>query len=278
MNIRWLLKIRWLRIVGVVCLLIAWEIGARVFAVKTQAEAQIYPTIEMIIFRELPNLATFGMGGRGGFDQPSYLGALIVLGRHSLITFWRVIAGTAGGFLLGIGAGLLIWWNRIIRKLLEPPVLLLRNIPLLALIPLFILWFGGREIGNIFYVIFGITVMIVISTITAIHNIAPFYEEQALTLGASRVQILRTVIIPGILPEILGGIQVVLGNAFALALGAEYFAAQSGLGRILHFSLIYMNTGRMMIIVFLFMVYALALFKIARALVDHWTRWMPREE
>jgi len=272
MNIKKGFKLNPIRIMGILSLLIIWQIASKIIDDST-----ILPSI-VAVMKTIPDLATFGGKELGGFEEPSYYGAFIVLSRNSLITFARLLGGTLFGIFAGISAALLIWWDEVIRRFIEPLVLTLRNLPPLALLPLFMIWFGGWEMGNILFIAFSVGVMIVINSVTAIRNLPPVQIRFAKVFGASRGQILRTVIIPGIIPELAGGVRVVLGMAWAITLGAEFLAVQSGIGRILIFSMNYLATGRMIIILLIFMIYAYLTFLLFSKFVNYLTRWMPNRE
>ena len=76
----------------------------------------------------------------------------MVLFENALVTVRRLVIGLVAGIGLGIGVGLLVGMSRWARDVVLPPVLLLRTIPILALIPLFMFWFGAREIGILIFV------------------------------------------------------------------------------------------------------------------------------
>lgn len=272
-------RIHPLQIAGVVIILVVWELAAHyVLAVNPKRASTILPTLESIFLESLPELATFygiGMGGQYAGAIKDFNRAFLVIGYNSLITIGRLLAGTALGAFLGIGVGLILSMNKNIRALIEPPVLLVRTIPILALIPLFIVWFGGREYGNILFIAFAVFSMLVINTIEAVRNVPPIYGQLASTLGASRWQTFRTVTLPAIIPELGGGLRVVLGLSWAITLAAEYLVVDSGLGRILMLSERFLFMGRMIVVVLLFMIYSVALNGLVLRATRYLTRWMP---
>jgi ABC-type nitrate/sulfonate/bicarbonate transport system permease component len=237
------------------------------------------PSPVMVFKESFPELATFygvGMGGQYG-EQSSYFTALLVIGYHSMITIGRLLGGVTIGIALGIGVGLLLGWSKHFRWLFELPILILRAIPALALIPLFLIWFGGTEIGNIFYIAFIVFSMIVINTIVAIKNVDAIYMKFALTQGANRGKVFRSVVFPAIIPELTGGIRVVIGVSWAITLAAEYLAAFSGLGRIMILSEKFAFTGRMIVIILFFMIYSKVLNWFVMKIINYITRWRPSE-
>lgn len=269
-------KYDFLSISGIMVVLIGWEIVAHFLKMHSEFSATIFPTWEDIFGKSLPGFSSFwGGSGMGEISaEPSYIIALLVLGKHSLITILRVLGGAVIGIILGVGVGMLMGWSPIFGKLTDPIVELIRQIPLLALIPLFLLWFGGREIGNILYIIFGIFTIIVVTTRNAIRNVPPIYQNLTLTLGGNRAQVYKYVIAPAILPELLGGIKVSLGLAWAITLGAEYLAAQVGLGRLMILSEIFLFTGRMIIITLLFMLFSWFFNYVAVKVIKRANKWV----
>ena len=168
-------------------------------------------------------------------------------------------AGVGLGIILGVGTGLLLGISPLVREISLPPILLLRTIPIMALIPLFLFWFGTREIGIIIFVIFAVFSIMIVSTLEAIRNVPKILLHHAQCLGATKVQVYRTVVIPYILPALNGSIRVILGISFALVLAGELLATDKGLGWLMILSERYLQTGRMMVIVIIFIIYAIIL-------------------
>jgi ABC-type nitrate/sulfonate/bicarbonate transport system permease component len=237
---------------------------------------RLIPSPSEVVFEALPSVATFGVGGLGGFETASYYGAFVVLARNALVTLARLVGGTATGIVIGVGLGLLMYWSPRLRRVIEPIILVIRNTPLLALMPLFLLWFGGKEIGTMLFIVFAMSLMIVVNTINAIDHLPPVYAKYAQTMGATRWDVTRTVVLPAILPELLSGVRVVVGMAWAITMGAEFLGAQSGLGRILIFSMNYLSMGRMIVILLIYMILAVILYKIIEVIGGRITRWSAR--
>ena len=142
-----------------------------------------------------------------------------------------LFAGTIG-ILVGILVGLLMGWSRSLRLLLEPPIEAVRTVPPLAAIPFFLAWFGPGAITQFSIIVFYCGLRLVIYTIEAIRNVAPIHAEFAATLGATRWQVYRTVVLPGIVPELVGGIRVVIATSWGIDVVAELMGAEFGVGRV----------------------------------------------
>jgi ABC-type nitrate/sulfonate/bicarbonate transport system permease component len=259
--------------VGLLGLVAIWEAMAWLLKPLTPFAEVILPPWETIFGTALPSLALLWQGPAGG--QPSYALALLVLAQNSAATLARLVIGTALGIAAGVGVGLLIGWSARARALLWPSIQLTRPIPTLALIPLFMLWFGGRELGTWLYVGWATFSMMVVYTVEAVRNVAPLFVDYARTLGATRAHVFRTVMCPAIVPSLIGGTRVCLGVSWAIVLAGEYLGAQSGLGRILILSQTFFDTGRMVIVVLLFVGYALLLNRLVTSILYRATRWVP---
>lgn len=261
-----------LALTGIVTVLGIWQLAAYWVASQNEFGSDLLPTIQHVVTQSLPEMAQFG----SETGEASYVAAFGVIAEHSAYTLARLLVGTGLGILIGVALGLAMTANRFLRAIVEPPVLVVRNIPLLALVPLFVLWFGAAETGKIVFVAYAITVMIVMNTVSAVANVRPIYIDYARTLGASRRKVYRTVILPAILPELLAGVKVALGVSWAVVLAAEFLAATAGLGKLLILSETFFDVGRMIVIVMVFMVYAVILNLLFDRLAARAGRWQER--
>ncbi len=149
---------------------------------------------------------------------------------HILGSLKRVLGAFAVAVLLGVSLGLSMGWWRLIGELVDPVLEFLRPIPPLAWIPLGILWFGIGDTQNMFIIFLGAFFPIVLNTIAGVQGVDRTLVWGALTLGGSRRQILREIILPGALPLILTGLRIGLGVGWMALVAAELVAANSGLG------------------------------------------------
>ena len=212
---------------------------------------------------------------KGPGAELTYWHAVEVILVHSFDSAVRLVAGLAIGGALGLATGLLLGMSKYLQKMFQTPLLLIRAIPLFALIPLFLTWFGGTNTGVVSYIAFGVFSMLLVNTIAAIRNVSPLIQNFARTLGASRWRVYRTVVFPAIVPEITGGIRVIVGIAWAILIGAELLAAPSGVGRILTLSEQYSATDRMILIVMLIMIYTLIVDYFVIRATRYLNRWSP---
>ena len=262
------------------------EARFRIFAVVTMFAIWIFSSWIVTLTFSRPQIVLpypwqvfAGIEGLGVYKGPgaelTYRNAIEVILVHSFDSALRLAVGLAIGGALGLGTGLLLGMNQYLQKLFQTPLLLIRAIPLFALIPLFLTWFGGTNTGVVSYIAFGVFSMLLVNTIAAVRNVPPLIQNFARTLGASRWRVYRTVVFPAIVPEITGGVRVIVGIAWAILIGAELLAAPSGVGRILTLSEQYSATDRMILIVMLIMIYTLIIDYFVVRAIRYLNRWSP---
>lgn len=242
-----------------VILLALWETGGRLWAAP-----QLFPWPSHIVLVSVPSLALFG-----GAPQPSWSGALASVATQLVVTAWRIVVGlslgAAGGFAVGIATFVLG------RRCLGGSVvlILLRSVPLFGLIPLFVLWFGGRESGVWTYIAFSTAVVVATGVQQAMANVPSAWLLQARLLGAGPMQRVATVMMPAMLPELKGTARNALGLAWAFSLGAEYAGAGNGLGHLVYLSYTYADMGKLAALAGVYCASGLVVFWA-------WSRWADR--
>ena len=195
-----------------------------------------------------------------------------------LYSLMRIFLGFLSGSLVGFVLGIVISWNKILEWWFDPLVEIVRPIPVIALIPLFILWFGLGEIGKVLLIAFGCFVRQVVITREAIKNVPSVYLKAAQTLGATqRVQLFRTIILPSITPEMIGGLRVTVAAAFGYCAAAEFLGAQSGLGYMIVIARRYLYTFAVIFGIIIFGLLAWSADGIVRYLDRRINVWTERE-
>jgi ABC-type nitrate/sulfonate/bicarbonate transport system permease component len=158
------------------------------------------------------------------------LGAKGQLGAHIAATLERVVLGFTTGALLALGLGLAAGYLRPLRNVVEPIVELLRPIPPLAMLPLFIVWVGIGETSKVGFITYATFFPMFLTTVHAVRQIDPLLLRAAQSLGARRLQLFVRVILPGALPEIMTGLRLGVALAFFVIVISEFIAAEHGLG------------------------------------------------
>jgi ABC-type nitrate/sulfonate/bicarbonate transport system permease component len=162
----------------------------------------------------------------------STFGALLErhLGDSIIATLMRVLIGFFWATLVGVGLGLFAASFRGLNAFLSPIVLFGRSLPLAALIPLTLLWFGIEERQKQMFIFLAAVPFVFSDTVKAISLVPQRYVETAQTLGASRLQIIRKVLLPLALPDIVTGLRFLFGLALGYIMLAEVINANEGLG------------------------------------------------
>lgn len=152
------------------------------------------------------------------------------LWQHLGASLGRIGLALAFAVLFAIPVGIAIGHNRIAQGILDPLIEFYRPIPPLAYLPLIVIWCGIGETSKVLLIYLAIFAPIAIATATGVRNVDPARLRAAQSLGATRAQLIRHVIIPSALPEILTGIRIGLGVGWSTLVAAELIAATSGLG------------------------------------------------
>lgn len=153
-----------------------------------------------------------------------------LLAEDVAMTMVRVLVGFTLGTLLGVGLGLQMAYNRKVFHFFNPLVESIRPVPVIAMIPFFLMWFGITEPGKLLLITLGVFAIVVVSTLEAVRNVPPIFLRAGETLGASKYQLFRTIIIPAVIPELIGPLRVAAALSYTLVVAGEFMGAQSGLG------------------------------------------------
>jgi len=146
----------------------------------------------------------------------------------------RVFTAIGFALLVAIPLGSLLGASRSFAWSFEPVVNFFRPIPPLAWIPLSILWFGISNLQNQFIIFLGAIFPILISTMEGVRDVDTQHIRAARTLGASKLSIALTVILPAALPQMFIGLRVGTGIAWMALVAGELVAATSGLGYLIN--------------------------------------------
>lgn len=153
-----------------------------------------------------------------------------LLWKHLQVSLTRLAVGAAMGAGAGIAIGILIGLFSYIRAGLLPLVAALFPIPKIALLPLFVIWFGIHEWSKYALIAFGTFTPTVVATFGAVDNVDRSLIRMGQSFGLSWLSIVRKIVLPGALPGILSGLRVSLAIAIILLVAAEMLGAEYGIG------------------------------------------------
>jgi ABC-type nitrate/sulfonate/bicarbonate transport system permease component len=145
----------------------------------------------------------------------------------------RVLIGFALAIAVGVPLGVLSASWRVLEAGGAPFALFGRNVPIAALIPLTLMWFGIDETQKVMFIFIACVPFVYSGAVTAIAGVPDRYVETAQTLGASQLQIVAKVLVPLAMPEIYNSLRQLFGLAFGYIMLAEVVNSEFGLGKLL---------------------------------------------
>ncbi len=195
------------RAVLLLAVLVLWEVLARTHIVNPMLTS--YPSAVWPTFLEL--MRTGDLVG------------------HTWATFRATLVGFTFSMVLGVATAALLWWSGFAHKVLDPFLVVANAMPKIAFVPIFYIWLGSE------YSVYGMAVAIsVFITIMVVfegfRGIDPNKIKLALTLGASKWQILTMVVLPGSVPTLLAALKMNIGLALVGVIVGEFQSASEGLG------------------------------------------------
>lgn len=152
------------------------------------------------------------------------------LWQHLAASLGRILVALLAAVVIGVPVGIAMGLSETVRGLLDPLIEIYRPVPPLAYLPLMVIWFGIGETSKILLIYLAIFAPVTLSTVAGVRSVAQVRIRAAQALGASRWQLLRFVVLPSALPEILTGIRIGLGVGWSTLVAAELIAATRGLG------------------------------------------------
>ena len=153
-----------------------------------------------------------------------------LLWKHLIPSLTRLVVGATIGVTVGIGVGILIGLFSYIRAGLVPLVAAIFPIPKIALLPLFVIWFGIDEGSKYALIAFGTFTPTVVATYAAVDNVDRSLIRMGQSFELSWLSIVRKIVIPGAMPGILSGLRISLAIAIILLVAAEMLGAEYGIG------------------------------------------------
>ena len=153
-----------------------------------------------------------------------------LLWKHLGASLQRLLVGWTLGTLLGIAVGFSIGLFSLARAGLAPVVAAIFPIPKIALLPLFVVWFGIGEGSKVATILFGTFFPTVVATYGGVDNVDRGLIRMGQSFGLSWLSIVRKIILPGALPAILPGFRISAAIAIVLLVAAEMIGAEFGVG------------------------------------------------
>jgi sulfonate transport system permease protein len=194
---------------------------------------------------------------------------------HLAVSLARVLAGLAIGLSVGAGLALVAGLSRLGEDIVDAPVQMLRTLPFLALVPLFILWFGIGETPKIALVALGTAFPIYLNLFAGIRGVEPRLAEMGRVFGLDHAGLLRHVVLPGALPSALVGLRYSLGVAWLSLVVAEQINANAGIGYLINDARDFLRTDVIMVGLALYALLGLGADALVRLLERRLLAWRP---
>ncbi len=196
---------------SIIVLFASWELIAR----SGRFNAYLLPALSVVLLR---------------------VGEDIVTGEFFLkigATLYRLLAGFGIAAVCGVSIGIMMTRYRLVRWFFDPVVSVGFPMPKVAFLPIFMLWFGAHDISKIVLIAFACFFAIAANTIAGTQGVDRQLIWSARSLGASEGKILRTVVLPAALPQILTGFQIALPLGMIVTIVAEMLMGGMGLGGVM---------------------------------------------
>jgi sulfonate transport system permease protein len=241
---------RWL---SPLVLLALWEIGSRIGLIPPRTLAApssvIATLIDMTLSGELPhNLA---------------------------VSFGRAALGLGIGVTTGVIFGLVAGLSRPGDAAIDPLMQIKRTIPVVALSPLFIVWFGIGETPKIALIAFATVFPVYLNLYQGIRGVDVRLMDAARSFGLSRIELIQHVVLPGALPSLLVGLRYALSISVLMLVIAEQINASSGLGYLINNARDFMRTDIIVVYLMVYAILGLAGDAIVRTLERRALAWRP---
>ena len=188
---------------------IAAQIGSRFLPTTVSLAPHDIEGVEL-----LPTFASLG-------EELVFLLQSGILPKGVAVSAGRVLAGLLLGSVIGIVVGLATGWAVRLEHVLDPWIALLRFTPALALLPLYVLWFGLGEPARVGLIATAVAVVTLQGAFQGVRSIPHVYWDAAASLAAPRRLVLRRVILPAALPQILASLRIALALAWVTVVVAE---------------------------------------------------------
>lgn len=206
-----------------------------------------------------------------GLLHDGYLDA--TLWQHLGTSLGRVLIAVLAAVVTAVPLGIAMGLNPTLNAALDPLVEFYRPIPPLAYLPLMVIWFGIGELSKVLLIYMALFAPLLIATVGGVRRVDKARIQAVRCLGASRVQVVRHVILPSALPDILTGLRIALGVGWSTLVAAELIAANQGLGFMVQSAAQFLATDVVVVGILLIAGIALTIELGLRALQKRFASW-----
>ena len=195
------------------------------------------------------------------------------LAQHAGASLMRIGLALLAALLTAVPVGFGLGLSPVLRGIFDPIIEFYRPIPPLAYLPLVVIWFGIGEFSKVLLIYLAMFGPIAIATASGVRAVPHDRLRAAQSMGAARLQILRLVVLPNALPEILTGLRIGLGAGWSTLVAAELVAATRGLGFMIQSASQFLVTDIVVMGILVIAVIAFALELVVRGIERFLTPW-----
>jgi len=201
-----------------------------------------------------------------------------ILQAHILVTLGEVFGGLALGLSVAVTLGYVLSKSRTLERILSPYVVASQAIPIVALAPLLVIWFGVGSFSKVLVCALTLFFPVLINTMVGIRGVDRDLMDLMRSLRASRWQMFIMLEVPAALPVLLGGLRVGVTLSVIGAVVGEFVGADRGLGFLVNLARGLFDTPLMFVALFTLMVIALSLYLVVSTLEGWLLKWRWPEE
>ncbi len=195
------------------------------------------------------------------------------LATHTLVTLSEVLAGLALGLVVALTLGYALAQSRTVERLLAPYIVASQAIPIVAVAPLLILWFGPGRLSKVLVAALIIFFPVLVNTVVGLRSVPEELRELMRSLRATRWQTFTKVEVPASLPVLFGGLKVGATLSVIGAVVGEFVAADRGLGFLINVGRGLYDTSLVFVAIFVLVVMSLSLYGSVSALERRLLAW-----
>jgi sulfonate transport system permease protein len=193
---------------------------------------------------------------------------------HALLaSLKRVVIGGSIGVVAGVAFGVACGLWRRAEQAVDPTLQMLRTLPFLVLLPLFIVWFGIGELPKMIIIAMGTMFPMYLNTFSGIRNVDSRLVEMARTYQLSRSQLIRKVVLPGALPSVLTGLRYAMGVSWLALVVAEQINPRNGLGYLIYNAQEFFEANILLVVIVVYAALGLGTDTAVRLLERWLLRW-----